>query len=133
MRLPPLALAMALAPPAAPACEVTLAAAAGRIAGERFVLAWRTDPPAIRVGEPFAVELAVCRRSGAAGPEALAVDAHMPAHRHGMNYAPALRRTAPGRYRADGLLLHMPGEWELWFDLGAGGDAERLTGRVQLR
>ncbi len=43
-----------------------------------------------------------------------------------MNYKPSISRVGnePGRFRADGLMFHMPGRWELAFDLGGG---ERLT------
>ena len=34
---------------------------------------------------------------------------------------------APGRWRVEGLMLHMRGRWELSFALGAGAQAERVT------
>lgn len=94
---------------------------------QRFGIAFRSEPAQPQVGAPFALEIAVCAKDGAALPDALKVDAHMPAHRHGMNYAPTLRPLAPGRYRAEGMLFHMPGRWELLFDLTAGGTRERLA------
>ena len=56
-------------------------------------------------------------------PENVAVDAWMPEHRHGMNYRPTVTRLAPGRWRAEGLMFHMPGRWELVFTV----DGERLA------
>ena len=38
-----------------------------------------------------------------------------------MNYAPAVKPPAPGRWRAEGLMFHMPGKWEFVFELRAGG------------
>jgi cytochrome c peroxidase len=52
----------------------------------------------------------------------------MPAHRHGMNYVPTVKRLRPGRWRAAGLMLHMPGEWELVFTL----EGERMAHPVVL-
>ena len=49
------------------------------------------------------------RRRGAA-PETLKVDAHMPEHRHGMNYAPTVKTLGPGRWRAEGLMLPHAGQ-----------------------
>ena len=51
----------------------------------------------------------------------------MPEHRHGMNYKVSVKPEAGGRYRADGLLFHMPGRWELIFELRAAGQTDRLT------
>ena len=65
---------------------------------------------------------------GANAPvEALTVAATMPEHRHGMNYRPSVTAAGAGMYRADGLLLHMPGRWELMFGVRTGGWTERLT------
>ena len=68
---------------------------------------------AILVGEAFAVDLEFC---GEEQVVLLEVDATMPAHGHGMNYTPELGArvtTADGsRYRAEGMLFHMPGEWQ---------------------
>ena len=47
----------------------------------------------------------------------------MPEHRHGMNYKPEVKRLAPGRWRAEGLMFHMPGKWEFVFTV----DGERMT------
>ena len=75
----------------------------------------------------FALELAVCPP-----PERLQVDAWMPAHRHGMNYRPTVRHLGGSRYRAEGLLFHMPGRWEFLFELRAGGETERFAHAVRV-
>jgi hypothetical protein len=41
----------------------------------------------------------------------------MPEHRHGMNYQTSVVPHGDGGYRAEGLLFHMPGRWELVFEL----------------
>ena len=103
----------------------------GRIEGTRYVLAFRPQPP-IRVGEFFALELALCAREGQPRPSTLRVDAQMPAHRHGMNYRASVRPQGPGRFIAEGLLLHMPGRWDLRFDINAGAARESLQVELQV-
>jgi len=112
------ALALALLAPAAQACELP-GGAAQEIRSPTHRVLYRAAP---RVGEHFAVEFAVCP-----APESVQVDAWMPAHRHGMNYAPSVEALGGGRYRAAGLLFHMAGEWEFVFLLRAGGATQRLA------
>ena len=86
--------------------------------GRSYVLAWRGPVP-LPLAQFFAVDFAVCARDGGA-VESPRVDATMPAHGHGMNYRPNIVVLGDGRFRADGLLLHMPGQWQLTFDVGGG-------------
>ena len=58
---------------------------------------------------------------------ALRVDAQMPEHRHGMNYRARVSTTGERRYVAEGLLFHMPGRWQLVFDVERETGTERLT------
>src|SRR4030095_5235256 len=71
----------------------------------QHILAFRPDPIRIEVGQPFALLLNVCTRRGEPA-ELLSVEATMPAHKHGMNYAPAIVSRGDGRYRAEGMLFH---------------------------
>jgi len=112
-----------------------------------YTIAWRADPQKIPVGRHFAIDLLVCPKAGAAGaagagtapgspaavPVAVAVDARMPSHGHGMNYKPTLKPVGENRYRAEGLMFHMPGQWELVFDLRSGDKVERATQAVTVR
>ena len=59
--------------------------------------------------------------------ERIGVDATMPAHRHGMNYLPSVTALGPGRWRAEGFLLHMPGVWRLAVEIRADGRTRTLT------
>jgi hypothetical protein len=61
------------------------------------------------------------------------VDATMPEHRHGMNYRAGIKSLGEGRWRAEGLLLHMPGRWELRFDVQAAGGTASLRDTIQLQ
>ncbi len=98
----------------------TLIVSAFRI---RAGLAYRALPFKIAVGKHFSLVMAVCANAGAPLPASVNVnvDAQMPGHRHGMNYKPIIHREAAGRYRADGCMLHVPGRWNVIFELRAAG------------
>ena len=95
-----------------------------RLDSKSYGLSYTASPS---VGEFFALEVAACAKPGNALPEDLKVDAQMPEHRHGMNYAPVVKRLAPGRWRAEGLMFHMPGRWELLFELRGKQGSELLS------
>ena len=115
---------------AQPCAPDLLASRTIRTAG--YALAYRTDPEAIQVGRHFSLEFAVCPSAGVPAPAAVRVDARMPAHRHGMNYSTRVSTAANGHYRAEGLMFHMPGRWELIFDLRVNGGTERLAQEIVL-
>jgi cytochrome c peroxidase len=94
-----------------------------RLESPRFALAYKAVN--VEVGRHFHLEIESCAKSGDADP-ALKVDAHMPEHKHGMNYAPTVTKLAPGRWRAEGLLFHMPGKWEFVFELRSGDSSDLL-------
>ena len=114
-------------------CEpAPIGADAVRLAGRSFVVDWRVEPAPLRLGEFFAVVVSACERAGQR-VSLVKVDATMPAHRHGMNYAPTVTSEAGGRFRASGLLLHMPGRWEFTFDLAGDSTREMLRSAVELK
>jgi hypothetical protein len=110
--------------PAALACELP-GGPAQTLQSNNYIVVYRTGP--LKTGEHFAMDFAVCP-----APESVRVDAWMPEHRHGMNYRPEVRAQGGGRYRAEGLMLHMAGNWEFVFEVRSGGKTERLTHRVRL-
>ncbi len=127
MRLAAALLGAFLATPAWADCALDLGRGTGWVVfSDRYLMAFRTDPLRIEVGEPFALVVNVCTRRGGAA-ELRAVDASMPEHRHGMNYRATIAAKGEGRFRAEGLLFHMPGRWEINFDVAAGAESERLT------
>lgn len=71
-----------------------------------------------------------CTRPYAA--EAALIDSWMPHHRHGMNVAPRIEADGPGRWRAEGMLMHMSGLWEVDVDLMRNGRSERAQWNVEL-
>jgi hypothetical protein len=120
--------ALAAASAAAQPCAAPAGfAPSGRIESRDTVLLYRTVPATIEIGKHFAVDAVVCSQ---AAPSALRVDAQMPAHRHGMNYRARVSPQGDGRYRAEGLLFHMPGKWQFVFDVERPGRTERLTADV---
>ena len=120
------------APLAAYACEPP-AGFALRADSARYAVFFRTDPRAIEVGNHFSVEAIACAKAGGAAPDALKVDAQMPAHRHGMNSRATVERVAPGRFLARGLMFHMPGVWQFAFDVQRAGDTERATRHLEIK
>jgi hypothetical protein len=105
----------------ATACELP-GGEAQKIQAPHYLVLYRTQPAPLKVGQHFSVEFAVCP-----APESVRVDAGMPEHKHGMNYRPTVTATGEGRYRADGLMLHMAGKWELVFEVRAKGSVERAV------
>ena len=121
---------------AAAACGESLGPGTRELADAQIRLVYKTVPAVPVVGRHFALESALCQTGTAAAPATprvnapatLSVDAHMPEHRHGMNYRPSVSRRGPGIYRAQGLMFHMPGRWELVFEVRNGqGAVQRLT------
>lgn len=99
----------------------------GKIQSAHYLVLYRTHPASLKVGQHFALEFAVCP-----APESVHVDAQMPEHRHGMNYRPTLTGSGEGPYRAEGLMFHMAGKWELMFEMRSRNSVERLTQTVRL-
>jgi hypothetical protein len=111
---------------AATACELP-GGDAQKIQAARTLVLYRTQPAPLKVGQHFVLEFAVCPT-----PESVRVDASMPEHRHGMNYRPTVTATGEGRYKAEGLMLHMAGKWELVFEVRTKDSVERIAQVVVL-
>jgi hypothetical protein len=116
-----LLVALLAAASAATACELP-GGAVQKIQSGKVLVLYRTNPAPLKVGQHFVLEFAVCPT-----PESVRVDAQMPEHRHGMNYRPTITATGEGRYRAEGLMLHMAGKWELVFELRTKDSVQRVT------
>ena len=118
---------------AAQGCGDALGKGVARGESKSHVVAWRADPGPIVVSRHFALDIVVCPKRGATPAQSLAVDATMPAHRHGMNYRPTITAAGAGRFRAEGLMLHMPGAWEFTFDVVAADGTERVRVPYELQ
>jgi hypothetical protein len=118
---------------AAPPCEAPPGfGAPRRLESSGVVVLFRTVPSPIEIGQHFSVEALVCPMPPIGVAAGFMVDARMPEHRHGMNYRARVFRKADGIYVAEGLLFHMPGLWQLMFDVERGGRMERLTTDIDL-
>jgi len=95
-------------------------------------VAFVPQPMPVPVGRHFDIHFAVCGvalRSGAT----VAVDADMPAHRHGMNYRARVEALPGGTFRAHGLMFHMPGTWRVIFDLPLKDRTLRVTREIEVQ
>ena len=102
--------------------------AGSSLTADAVQLAWRADPQVIVVGQPFALIVTVCPTTA----QLTRVDATMPEHRHGMNYRPTILALGDGMWRAEGLLWHMSGRWELRLDVQGQGGPQTLRQSVTL-
>ena len=103
--------------------------------GGSYYVEFRTDPDPVPLNELFTIELSVHRvdaRDEPAENVELTVDGRMPAHRHGMNREPRVERRPDGSFAVTGMLFHMPGDWELYFDITSDGTTERAQADVVL-
>jgi hypothetical protein len=117
---------------AAQTCGGELGGTRRTVESAHYEVAYTTTPEPIAVGQHFVVDFAVCTRGNAASPQAVRVDANMPEHRHGMNYRAGVAGAGRGLYRAEGLLFHMPGRWQLTFDIVSAGTVERLSSTLAI-
>jgi len=102
--------------------------------GGSYAIELSTSPAAIAVNQPFDVSVTVTPKKGAATDLEVLVDARMPAHFHGMNRTAKVTRGKDGTtWKAEGLVFHMPGHWELYIDITQGGATERAQLDVDLK
>jgi hypothetical protein len=87
----------------------------------------------VPLNEPFQIVVVVVPLASAGSGElALAVDAAMPEHGHGMNVEPKVTALGKGRFSVEGMLLHMSGRWELYFDITRDGVTSRAQDEITL-
>lgn len=103
--------------------------------GGDWVLHVVPAPNELPDNEPFELRVWIARTEAPnelASGVALSVDASMPEHGHGMNRTPRISRGADGEFLVEGMLFHMTGHWELYFDVTAGALTERAQADVVL-
>lgn len=99
-----------------------------------YTVRWRMTPSKVPLRDPFGMDVRVLdKHTGQPSEAVLSVSAMMPHHGHGMNVAPSVTRGADATYRVENMLFHMPGYWEIYFDLTAGGRLERAQSEVTLQ
>lgn len=112
----------------------TLAALPGQLNDGGTAVAYKTNPARIEVGKPFSIEVVACvDGENHMAPSRIRVDAGMPMHGHGMNYKPSERKIGPGHSSFDGMVFHMPGHWQITFDVYEGDKRQRLTQKISVK
>jgi len=98
--------------------------------GGSFEITLEPEGGAIGRNRHFALDVMVEAKAGevAGLAVAVAVDADMPAHQHGMNTKPEVVAIGDGgRYRVEGMLFHMAGDWVIKVDVTRGEKTESAT------
>lgn len=101
--------------------------------GGTYTVIFTPVPAAIPLNEMFTIDVRV--NDAEASPVLdvqLDVDAAMPDHHHGMTTSPKVTARGGGNFTAEGMLMHMPGYWELYFDVTRNGLTERVQVPVDL-
>lgn len=121
--------------PAADAGEVVVVPEVAEIAWRsapsadaRYFIRWRPLVEPIPMADPFDVEVELfTNESMGEQPDydSILVDAGMPHHGHGMNVRPEIEQRADGTWIARGMLMHMPGRWQVYVDVLDDGRLER--------
>ncbi|MAB83521.1 MAG: hypothetical protein CMJ24_08820 [Phycisphaerae bacterium] len=97
-----------------------------------YDVSWSSAPTPIPVNEFFTLDIEVRHDGKLMTDGNLAVDAAMPHHNHGMNHVPDIQRTGPGRWHVRDMLFHMPGYWELYFDIEQEGVVHRSQESIEV-
>ena len=125
--------------PAAPAVEApppetpVAPGATLQTAEGRYDVRYVSDPDPIPLNDLLAFDVVVTEQGKPVDAEVtLLVDAAMPGHGHGMNTVPKAEALGDGRFRAEGLMLHMAGYWEVYFDVTRDGVTERAQFNLEL-
>jgi hypothetical protein len=112
----------------------TLAAFPEQLNDGGTAVAYKTNPARIEVGKPFSIDVVACvDGEKRMAPSRIRVDAGMPMHGHGMNYTPSERKIGPGHSSFDGMVFHMPGHWQITFDVYEGDKRQRLTQKTSVK
>jgi hypothetical protein len=101
--------------------------------GGNYTVVFTPAPDPIPMNQLFDLTITIVPKSGGAQTPKVEVDARMPAHGHGMNRVPKVTRLSEGTLKAEGMLFHMPGHWELYVDITRGGVTERAQFDVDLK
>ncbi len=99
-----------------------------------FYVCYQTKPDPPPLNEPFDVDVFVCNaaKTQLLADVGLTADADMPAHGHGMNTLPKVQALPNGGFSVEGMLFHMSGHWEIYFDISRNGITERAQFDVHL-
>lgn len=100
----------------------------GATDGGTFLIEYTTDPSPIPLSEDFVMRTRVTDVDGRWVDDAtVVVTADMPAHGHGMNTTPTTEYDREGWYVTEGMLFHMPGDWQIVIDIADDETVETST------
>jgi hypothetical protein len=100
-----------------------------------FVVEYDPEPEPIPFNKLFSLRVRVLENTPIRSPAKdvqVVADAAMPEHGHGMNTKPTTRLLRPGEFMIEGMLFHMPGQWEIYIDVTRDGVTERARFPVTL-
>jgi hypothetical protein len=100
--------------------------------GGRYLVCWRALDGRVPRNEDFELEVWVLRDGKSVEDALLSVSAWMPDHGHGMLRQPKAEARADGGFRIPGMLLHMRGHWQVFFEVLEGTLAETAECAVDL-
>lgn len=83
----------------------------------------------IPLSAPFSASIEICDDI----VKAIAFDAIMPAHRHGMNYRAETSQNVENGFRVDNIIFHMPGSWEMQIDVATADESFSYTHTVEAK
>ena len=105
--------------------------AAAHSDGGSFYVVYASDPDPIPLSDEFSITLMVYDGADTdtmlMNVDAVATDADMPDHDHGMNVVPVVVDNGNGTFTASPFAFHMPGYWEINVDVTVGETTERAT------
>ena len=90
----------------------------------KYLLCWRSLTGNVPRNEDFELEVWVLRDGQPARDALLSVSGWMPDHGHGMLRQPRAEVRTDGSFRVEGMLLHMRGHWQLFFEVLEGNLSE---------
>jgi hypothetical protein len=90
----------------------------------KYLVCWRSLSGSVPRNQDFELEAWVLRDGAAVRDAELAVSAWMPDHGHGMLRQPQAVAREDGSFHVSGMLLHMRGHWQLFFEVLEGSLSE---------
>jgi hypothetical protein len=111
-------------PPAGPRAAAASWPAKRKTDGGSYTVTIQPDGGSITENKHFSLIVLLEPAAQAGTPVSVSVDADMPSHGHGMNTKPETIDEGGGRYRANGMLFHMAGEWSIAVEVSTGATKE---------
>src|SRR5262249_2967624 len=98
----------------------------------KYLVCWRCLTGTVPRNADFGLEVWVLKDGAPVRDAELSVSGWMPEHGHGMSRQPRSESRPDGSYRVAGMLLHMRGRWQLFFDVLEGSLAHPAESDLDL-